>query len=456
MSTFLQTEPLAKPIHAIENLHGYFQMFAKPAGEERVGIECELFGVYAETGKALSYSGLLGIERILDELVYEFGYEPIRENGHTIALQKDGNIISLEPGGQVELSAAPVQSLHEVKAQLDEFFFQLKTISHFIGPIAWIASGIQPFSSRDDIEWIPKRRYQIMAHYLGRRGKKAHDMMKRTATNQVNLDYHGEEDAIEKIRLSLAITPIAAAMFANSSISNGRLNGYASERLNIWRYTDPKRCGLILSLICQHCNFQDYLDYVLNLPMMFFVREGKWIVTHNLTFRKFIEKGYQGFRPTQSDFELHLSTIFTDARFKQYMEIRGMDGQRSHLVPAVSAFWKGILYDSEARKAAGRLLKRFREQDLLKLHQNVERLGLRAKIRGERVLDLARELVKISEKGLGRQDLRNNSGQDEAIYLSCLKEEVLRTGKSPAEQIASLWNGQFQRSRAALIDYLKI
>ncbi|MBI4372304.1 MAG: hypothetical protein HY585_01090, partial [Candidatus Omnitrophica bacterium] len=208
--------------------------------------------------------------------------------------------------------------------------------------------------------------------------------------------------------------------------------------------------------VCQNCNFQDYLNYVLDLPTMFLVRGREWIVTRNLTFRKFIEKGWRGMKPTLADFELHLSTIFTDARFKQYMEIRGMDGQRSHLVTAVSAFWKGILYDAEARKAAGRMFKNFKEQDLIKLHQNVERLGLRAKIRSHRVLDLARELVRISEKGLSRQDLRNESGQDEAVYLSAFKEEVIQTGKSPGELAANLWEGQFQRRRAALIDYLKI
>jgi len=456
MSTFLQTDPFTKPIHSIEDLHGYFQMFAKPASQARIGIECEFFGVHAETGEALHYSGLVGIERILDELAYEFGYESIRENGHTIALQKKGTVISLEPGGQVELSAEPVESIHQVKAQLDEFLFELKTISHFIKPIAWITSGVHPFSSLRKIEWVPKKRYQIMAHYLGQQGKKAHDMMKRTATNQVNLDYESEEDAIEKMRLALAVTPIAAAMFANSSISQGKLNGYVSERLNIWRYTDPDRSGLILRLICESCSFQDYLNYVLDVPMMFLVREGKWIVTKSLTFRKFIERGYRGLKPTQNDFELHLSTIFTDARFKQYMEIRGMDGQRSHLIPAVSAFWKGILYDLEARRLAAKLLKHFKEEDLQKLHRDVEQLGFRAKIRGEHILELARELVKISEKGLVRQDLRNQEHQDESIYLIPLKEEVLRPGKTSAEQVAELWEGPMKRDRFALIDYLKI
>ncbi|MBI4357921.1 MAG: glutamate--cysteine ligase [Candidatus Omnitrophica bacterium] len=445
-----------KPIESTEDLHGYFQMFAKPAGEERVGIECELFGVHSETGEALPYSGLVGIERVLDELAYEFGYEPIREQDHTIALQKGNTFISLEPGGQVELSAEPVTSIHRVREQLDEFFFQLKTISHFVGSIAWITSGIHPFSSLRNIEWVPKRRYQIMARYLSHRGKQAHDMMKRTATNQVNLDYLSEEDAIRKMRISLAITPIAAAMFANSSISLAKPSGYLSERLHIWRHTDPARCGLIFKLICEHCSFQDYLNYVLDVPMMFFVRDGKWVVTRQLTFRKFIERGYQGFHPAQSDFELHLSTIFTEARFKQYMEIRGMDGQRSHLIPAISAFWKGILYDSEAERSATRALGRFREADFQKLHRMVERLGLKAKIRGQRVLDLARELVRISEKGLVREHVLNREGQDESIYLGPLKEEILKTGKTPAEQALELWTGPIKRNRRALIDYLKI
>jgi glutamate--cysteine ligase len=362
----------------------------------------------------------------------------------------------LEPGGQVELSAPLVKSIHEAKLQLDEFFFQLKTIAGFVGPITWIASGIQPFSQLKKIEWVPKTRYKIMAHYLGRKGKKAHDMMKRTATNQINLDYLSEEDAICKMRLALAVTPIAAAMFANSALSEGKLNGYQSERLNIWHHTDPARSGLILKLICAHCSFEDYLNYVLDVPMMFIVRHGKWIVTRNLTFRKFIAKGFKGTHATQNDFELHLSTIFTDARFKKYMELRGMDGQRSHLIPAVFAFWKGILYDEEARLQAAKILKGFSEKEILGLYRNVERLGLRAKIKRVPVLDLARQLTRISEKGLIRQDLANQQGQDESIFITPLKEEILKPGKTPADQTIELWTGMFRREREALIDYLKI
>ena len=456
MSTLLHSVTESPKIESTDDLRGYFQSHAKPVGTERVGIECELFGINAQTGEALPYSGTTGIEAVLNELVYEFGYEPVQEAGHTIALQKGETTISLEPGGQIELSASPVKSIHETKAQLEAFFFELRTIARFLGPIAWLASGIQPFSTLRKISWVPKRRYEIMAHYLGRRGKKAHDMMKRTATDQVNLDYESEEDAICKMRLALAITPIASAMFANSAISQAKPSGFLSERLNIWRFTDSERSGLILNLICQSCTFQDYLNYVLDVPMLFIVRDGKWIVPRSLTFRKFIERGYQSHHPNRADFELHLSTIFTDVRFKQYMEIRGMDGQRGHLISSVSAFWKGILYDAEARKNASKLFSRFHERDIRKLHRDVERLGLKARIRGVLILDCARELVKISEKGLKRQKLFNEDEQDESIYLRPLREEILDTGKTPAEQTLELWNGPFKGSRQALVDYLKI
>ena len=456
MSTFLEVAPTSKRIKSIQDLHGYFQKHAKTESQAKIGIECEIFGVFKDTGMPLPYSGKIGIEEVLRQLAYEFGYEPVLDDSHIIALQKGGTIISLEPGGQVELSAEPTESIHDVKAQLDDFFFQLKTITHFVGPITWLASGIQPFASLNDIEWIPKRRYKIMARYLGKTGKKAHDMMKRTATNQLNLDYFNEKDAIGKMRLSLALTPIAAAMFANSAISRGKVTGFLSERLNIWRYTDPARCGIILDLMCQQCSFEDYLNYVLDVPIMFLVRNGKWIMARNLTFRNFIEKGYQGIFPTEMDFELHLSTIFTDARFKQYIEIRGMDGQRRHMIPSVYAFWKGILYNQEAQAQAAHLVCNFSEREIKKLHQDVERLGLRAKIRGYQLLDLARELTKISEKGLNYQGLLDSKGQDEAIYLEPLKEEVLRTGKTPAEQTVELWNGPFHRDRLALIDYLSV
>jgi glutamate--cysteine ligase len=456
MSTLLETHPQVTVIQTTSDLHGYFERHAKLKGSEQVGIECEVFGVHVNTGEALPYRGKKGIEAVLKLLAREFNYEAIRESGHVIALKRGGTMISLEPGGQVELSAEPTKNLHQAKDQLDRFFYEIGQIADLMGEICWLSTGIQPFSKLERIEWVPKTRYQIMARYLGAKGKNAHDMMKRTATNQINLDYHSEEDAIEKMHVALSVTPIAAAMFSNSSFTKGKVSPYQSERLRIWRATDPDRCGLILKLICEHCTFQDYLNYVLDVPMIFVVRKKKWLRTRNLSFRKFIEQGFQGHRPTQDDFELHLSTIFTDARFKQFLEIRGMDGQPGALVPSVYAFWKGLLYSSEARRMARELLKKFSDQDIMKLHRDVERQGLKAKMKGRKVLELARELVRISEIGLVVQRCFNDREQDERIYLEPLKGGVLKYGKTSSDQVADLWRGSFRRDRKQLINFLSI
>lgn len=456
MSTLVHEPSLSKRIRSIDDLHGYFQAFSRSKTDQMIGIECELFGVDSETGKALPYSGRRGIERLLKELAYAFGYDPIYERDHVIALQRGKTLISLEPGGQVELSAEPVRNLHEAKAQLDQFFFELKTAGAFIGGVTFLACGLQPFSGLDEIEWVPKRRYEIMADYLIRKGKRAHDMMKRTASNQINLDYRDEEDAIGKMRLALRLTPFVSAMFAHSGFALGRPGTFLTERLRIWRETDPERCGLILNLACPTCTFREYLEYVLDVPMMFVVRQKKWLATPNLTFRKFIERGFRGIRPTLEDFELHLSTIFTDARFKQYLEIRGMDGQRTHLIPAAYAFWKGILYNDEARRDASRLSAFLKDSDLFKVHRDVERLGLNAKVRGHLVLDLARELVRISETGLERQRALNSAGEDERLYLVPLKEEILARGKTPAEQLIDFWKRLSRPNPKSVIEYLQI
>jgi len=455
MSTFLKSEH-QKQIKSADALRQYFHHFAKPAAERLVGIECELLAVNDKTGEALPYSGERGVEAVLNELAYEFGYEKIIENDRTIGLKKGANLISLEPGGQIELSAEPVKSVHQVRAQLDEFFFQLRTVAQFIGHIEFLAYGIQPFSLNKKIEWVPKLRYGIMSKYLIKKGYLAHDMMKRTASNQVSFDYSNEQDAFEKMCIAMRLTSIASAMFANSSFSKGRPSGFATERLHIWRYTDPARSGLLEKLLCPQASFDAYLNYLLDLSMMFIVRKGKWIKVPRLTFRKFIQKGFFGYHATEEDFALHLSTVFPEARFKQYLEIRGADGQRTHMIPAVAAFWKGILYDDEARLEACALLKKWTEKDYIKLHRDVATLGLRARVKGKPILDIAKQLVKLSEKGLAKHPSFNAAEQDERIFLEPLKHEVLKTGKTQADQLVSLWNGPFRKNRKALISYLKI
>ena len=455
MSTFLHTKDSVR-IKSIDDLAGYFQAHAKSRENRLIGIECEFLGVNRETGEALPYSGENGIEFVLKELAYQFGYECIEENDHIIALKKGRDLVTLEPGGQVELSAGPVQNIHQVKAQLDQFIFELKTMMLFFPKISFLAYGIQPVSAREKIEWVPKKRYEIMADYLGHRGRLAHDMMKRTATNQVNFDYTSEQDAFQKMCLSMRLTAIASALFANSSFSKGKPSGFLTERIHIWQHTDPGRSGLMIGSLCPNASFEAYLDYLLDLSMMFIVRGGKWIRITNLTFRQYISKGFGGHRATMEDFELHLSTAFPEARFKQYLEIRGADGQRVPLIPAVTAFWKGILYDEAAREHAAQLLRHFTQEDYMKLYREVPVLGLRAKIRGKLVFDLAKELVKISAHGLKNQKQFNEQEQDESIYLAPVWDEILDSGETQGERLIRLWNTTFRQGLSNVISYLSI
>ena len=455
MSTFLHSKHSGR-IRSVEDLKLYFQNYSKPASQKFVGIECELLPVRPNTGEALPYRGEDGVEAVLNFLAYEFGYEKVIENGHTIALRKGSSMIGLEPGSQVEFSSEPLQNIHQVKERLDQFFFELKTAARFLGGMTFLAYGIQPFSDKRSIEWVPKERYTIMSQYLGKRGQLAHEMMKRTASIQVSFDYTSEGDAFEKMCLVMRLTPIAYALFANSSFSKGRPSGYVSERLRIWQETDPERSGLLVGALCPHASFERYLDHLLDLRMMFLVREGKWVRLPRLTFRKFVESGFQNFHPTLEDFELHLSTLFTEARFKHYLEVRSADGQRPHLIPAVAAFWKGILYDDSARKNAAALIKGFSEKDILKLYQDVSKKGLKARARGASILELAKELVRLSEKGLESQHEFNEREENEAIYLIPLKEEVLKTGETQGERLVRLWHTSFRKDPKNLIDYLKV
>ncbi|PIQ85408.1 MAG: hypothetical protein COV74_08835 [Candidatus Omnitrophica bacterium CG11_big_fil_rev_8_21_14_0_20_45_26] len=455
MSTYLESKH-QDAVHSIDDLKRYFHQFAKPADKRLVGIECEILAVDSETGEAVNFSGPRGIEAILNALAYQFGYRKIIEAGRTVALEKQGTLISLEPGGQIELSASPVKNVHEVKRQLDQFFFELKTIRHFIDGVKFLTYSIQPFSLTKDIEWVPKTRYKIMSAYLIEKGRLAHDMMKRTAANQAAFDYASEEDAFEKMCLVMRLTSIVSAMFANSPFSKGKASGFLTERMHIWRFTDPSRSGLQPSGLCTHATFEEYLSYILELPMMFIVRNHQWIKVNRLTFKRFIEKGYRGEHATQQDFELHLSSFFPEARFKQYLEVRGADAQRANLIPAIPAFWKGILYHEPSKKKACDLIRHWTQTDHFKLHRDIEIRALKAKVRGKLVLDLARQLVSIAEEGLAADRQFNECEEDERIYLTPLKALILEPGETEAERLLRLWRGPFREKKEALLSYLAI
>lgn len=454
MSTLLGQSD-SRVLNSEEDLASYFQAFSKSLQKIRIGIEAEFFAVERQTGRALPYEGPLSIHAILKELKARFAYEPVLESGHIIALKRGEWIISLEPGGQMELSAPPVANVFEIEKQLEQFFSELLSLNDRFPEAAWLAVGMQPFSSLEEITWVPKKRYQIMGEYLRTRGTMSHEMMKRTATNQICLDYTSEEDAMKGLRLTLGLTSIVSAMFAHSPFSDGRPNGFLTRRLEIWNHTGPDRSGLIVQFTRPGMTFRDYLDYLLEMPLMFIVRRNEWIPVQNLSFRAFIRGGHGGHKATLADFDLHLSTAFPEVRLKQYLEIRGADGQRPDLIPALAAFWKGILYDPTAREKAWELVAFASEEERLALHRAVPREGLKASLGGRPILPIARQLAELSCASLALQKAKPDAAS-ECLYLERLQNEILIPGKSPAEKLLEKWEREWKGDRAQLIESLRI
>lgn len=433
MSTLIGTGRKNSKIPSEESLSEYFQHYVKPADHLQIGLEAELLGVNAKTGKALPYEGANGVHEALKALVREFRYEALYDEKNIIGLKRGDVLISIEPGGQLELSAPPVTSAHAVEQQVQTFLQELRELQLIMPDVKWLAVGIQPYSTLDEISWVPKTRYKILADHLSKNGTLSHHMMKRTATNQFNMDYTSEEDAMEKLRIMTGITSIISAMFANSSFSEGKPNGYATYRLEIWNHTSPDRSGLRPEFARPGKRFKDYAEYLLDMPVIFIVRDEKWIAIKGKTFRQFLKSGYEGQPATWDDFELHLSSAFPEARIKQYLEIRGMDCQSPYLMPAAAAFWKGLLYDAAARQKAAAMVDSLPEEERVALHKRVPKEGLQAVIHGKKVLTLARELVTFAGEGLSKQK-DTHLAKQELEYLKRIEEKILDEGMSPGEQ----------------------
>ncbi len=454
MSVYIDKKQEQK-IDSEGSLFGYFDSFSKKQDAVKVGIEVEFLGVDNQTGKALPFSGQVGIEQILRRIAGLYDYELVTEKEHVIGLHKHQNNVTLEPGGQLELSAAPAQNVFEVELQIQKFLMELRDMRSKFPGIEWITVGMQPFSSLEEIEWVPKKRYDIMAPYMKTHGTQSHEMMKRTATNQVNFDYLNEEDAMEKFRVVMSLTSIVSAMFANSCISDGQPNGFMTRRIDVWNHTDPERAGLLIDFTEEGKTFRDYLNYLLDMPMLFVTRKGNVIPIKNINFRQYIAKGYEGLEATMSDFELHLSLAFPEARFKQYLEIRGVDCQCPKLIPSVAALWKGILYTSESRKKAWDLVSWATREERLTLHQEIAKKGLSASLGNKPILDIARELVEISCSSLSKQ-MPSDQARNECKFLERIRQEITGPGQSPADKLLFQWEKGLKKSPASLIEYLSI
>jgi glutamate--cysteine ligase len=424
----------SEPIESESQLVSYFSDASKPRDAWRVGTERELIGVYKSPdalGVAPPYPGPRGIRAVLERFG-ERGWAPVAEGENIIAMVRGDAQVTIEPGGQLELAARPVAHTADFEADLEAYCEELSAVSRGMD-LAWLGVGFRPFGRLDDVPWMPKQRYEVMRAYLPGRGALAHEMMKRTATVQVNLDYGDVEDATRKLRAAMSVDPLLTALYANSPVVDGRLVDYQSYRARIWRDTDPDRCGLLPFVFETDDVFTAYTQWALDVPMFFVYRHG-YLPAGGMTFRRFLREGFQGERATMDDWGLHLSTLFPEVRLKKYLEIRGCDCGARDMVLALGPLCRGFLYDREASEAAIALTAGLSFENRLALWVAVSEQGLRARVPGTQrtVQDLARELVEIAAAGLGRQ------APDELPYLEPVRE-IAETGRSQADALIDLW-----------------
>ena len=439
------------PIRNKEELEEFFHSSGKPRQRWRVGTEYEKIGIERRSAKAIPYSGPRGVETILRALAEEYNWQPQEEDGHVMALARGNAQITLEPGGQIELSGEPCESIHCSQAEFTQHIRELLEVAERLD-VVFLGLGIQPVSSLPEIEWLPKKRYRIMAPYMQKVGTMGHRMMKQTATVQANIDFSDEKDAMAKFRTAMGLSPLITAIFANSPISEGNLNGYKSFRGHIWTKTDKDRCGLLPFAFSSDVSFAHYVEYALDVPMYFIVRDGSYVDLSGTPFRRFLDHGHQGHYATIEDWDLHLTTLFPEVRIKRYMEIRSADSQPPEFMPALPALIKGVLYDSDCLQAGWDLVKGWSWDERMELYHDSHRYALAARIRRFPLLDLAKELMQIAWEGLRRQGVLNENAEDETIYLKPLKD-LLSQGKCPADLLMEKWEGELAHDIKKLIEY---
>lgn len=420
-----------------------------------IGTEWEKLAVDPTTGHAVAFDGKGGIEAVLNALADGFGWERKREGEHTVALARDGASITLEPGGQVELSGQQCPTIHCTEKELAGHVRELLTVGRELG-VAFLGLGAQPISKLDDIGWVPKERYRIMRGYMPLVGTLGHFMMKSTATVQANIDYSDEADAMAKMRVGMGTAPLLAAMFANSPFQGAKLIDRLSFRSHVWSDVDPARCGILPSMLRDDASFADYVEWALDVPLYFVMRDGKYLTqATGMPFRRFLEGGLPGEQATLDDWNLHLTTLFPEVRLKGYIEFRACDSQSPAMVLAIPALVKGLCYDADALAASWNLVRDWSLDERLSLQDDVTRRALDAEIRGTRVLDLARELVAIAHQGLRRQAALDSFGRDESQYLAPL-EALLGDGQCPATVLARKWSGPWAQRVDRLVAHTEI
>ena len=422
---------------------------AKPVSEWRVGAEHEKFVFRLKDHAPVPYEPR-GIKALLDGLT-RFGWTPVLEGDNVIALEREGASVSLEPGGQFELSGAPLETVLDICEETGQHLEEVKAVADELG-LGFLGLGFTPTWRRDEVPVMPKGRYKIMRQYMPKVGGLGLDMMFRTCTVQANLDFGSEADMVAKFRTSLALQPIATALFANSPFIEGKPSGLVSSRANVWTDTDPDRTGMLDFVFQDGFGFETYARYALDVPMYFAKRDGKYVDLAGRSFVDFMDgklAELPGDRPTLKDWADHMTTIFPEVRLKKYLEMRGADSGPWSRLCALPALWMGVLYDSAALAAAWDLCKDWKIEDHERLRADVARRGLKAEIAGRTVQDVAIDLLAIARQGLKNRNRLSGGMVDESGYLAEL-EHIAETGVTPAERLLELyntrWNGDASRA----------
>ncbi len=400
-----------------------------------MGTEAEKFGVHRNGGSPVLFEGEAGVRSILFELCDRHGWfaEREHEGGDVIQLRRGDASITLEPGAQLELSGAPLSTIHQTCAEFRGHMAELHHISDELG-IVWLGLGFHPFARQADLPWVPKLRYGVMREYLPTRGTRGLDMMRRTATVQANFDYESEADASRKLRVALALSPVVTAMFANSPFVEGKATGERSHRAAVWLDVDPDRSGLLPFAWSESFGYRDYVEWALDVPMFLVKRDGKVLRNTGQTFRAFMRDGFSGARATRSDWTTHLNTLFPEVRLKNTLEVRGADSQPTSMVCALPALMKGVLYDDEALAAAEALVAGLDHETAAAARAGVAKDGLHATMAGKPLVEWARALLEIAEGGLARLGNLDRQGRDERIHLGRLSALVAE-GRTPADAL---------------------
>lgn len=437
------------PIEHIGQLAEYLAAGSKPVEDFRIGTEHEKFGFALGDHTPLPYtSDGPSVEKMLTGL-QRFDWQPIEEAGVVVALKRNGASITLEPGGQFELSGAPLDNVHETCAEVNRHLREVREVADEIGA-GFLGLGFSPKWSLEETPMMPKARYEVMKAYMPKVGTLGHQMMFRSCTVQTNLDFSDEADMVKKLRVSLALQPLATALFANSPFADGGLNGYLSYRAHIWTDTDNNRTGMLPFAFEDGMGFERYVEWALDVPMYFVKREGRYNDATGMSFRDFLDGRLPllpGEKPVMSDWEDHLSTLFPEVRLKTFLEMRGADSGPWNTLCALPAFWVGLLYDGTALDAAWDLVKDWTADEREGLRLAAARHGLRAGFRDGSLQDVAKEVLAISREGLNQRRRLNGYGENEGHFLDDL-DEIVATGRTRAECLIETyeteWGGSIE------------